>query len=98
LERQAYAEAQDALLSLTTGSFNTAVAFVSLRSNTPRPSVLSRSLTIVPPITTGRFATAALFHNTTDFDNTAIAVVLFSNTTGSGNTAFGKGTATLFSC
>jgi hypothetical protein len=94
------AEGQDALLSLTTGTFNTAVGFFSLRSNT-----LGQFNTAVgagtllfnvgdPATLAGIENTAvgagALFSNTLGADNTANgAFALFTNTTGDTNTAIG---------
>src|SRR2546429_2771621 len=70
------AEGQAALLSLTTGAFNTAVVWLSLRSNTEGD------------FNTGVGA-GALFFNTGD-ENTATGVGAFlSNPTGTGNTANG---------
>jgi hypothetical protein len=70
------AEGQNALFSLTSGTFNTAVGLFSLRSNT------------TANFNTG-IGAGTLFGNTAD-ENTAIgAAALFTNTVGSGNTANG---------
>jgi hypothetical protein len=70
------AEGQNALFSLTTGSYNTALGFFSLRSNA------------AGNFNTAAGA-GALLLNTAD-ENTAIgAVALLSNTTGNFNTAVG---------
>jgi hypothetical protein len=70
------AEGQGALLSLTTGTYNTAVGFLSLRGDT------------IGQLNTA-IGTGALFANTAD-ENTAVgAGALLSNTTGSQNTALG---------
>src|SRR6266511_1832436 len=71
------AEGEDALFSLTTGAWNTALGYQTLYHDT---------------IGTGNTATGvfALFSNTAGQYNTASAVqALYSNTTGSGNTATG---------
>ncbi len=71
------AEGQNALLSLTTGVFNSGVGFFSLASNTDGNFNTA-------------FGAGTLFVNTTADQNTAIgAGALLSNTTGYGNTANG---------
>ena len=69
------AEGQNALLNLTTGSFNTAVGFFSLRSNTEGK------------FNTGVGA-GTLFVNTAD-QNTAVGAGALLNTSGGQNTATG---------
>jgi len=77
------AEGTNALLSLTTGTYNTGVGLYSLLSNTDGK------------FNTGVGA-GALFANATTENNTAVgAGALFSHTTGNGNTA--TGTFALFS-
>jgi hypothetical protein len=76
------AEGQNALLSLTTGTYNTAVGIFSLRSDTT--SSFNTAL-----------GAGALLSNT-GTENTATGfVALLSNTTGNGNTA--NGALALFS-
>src|SRR6266481_4431660 len=76
------AEGQQALLSLTTGTYNTSVGWSSLRSNTEGP--LNTAI-----------GAGALFANATAGGNTATgAGALFSHTTGGSNTA--TGTFSLF--
>jgi Chaperone of endosialidase len=70
------AEGQNALFSLTTGTFNTAVGFLSLRSNT------------TGQLNTATGA-GSLLANTADQNTANGAGALLSNTTGSGNTANG---------
>jgi uncharacterized coiled-coil protein SlyX len=87
------AEGQNALFSLTTGTYNTAVGLVALRSNTEgsfNTAIGAGTLFA----NTGNLNTAtgagALLSNITGFKNTANgAFALFSNTTGVANTANG---------
>jgi hypothetical protein len=71
------AEGQDALLSLTTGTFNTANGFLSLKSNTT--GNFNTAL-----------GAGALLNNTADLNTATGAVALLSNTTGTLNTANGE--------
>jgi trimeric autotransporter adhesin len=72
------AEGQDALFSLTTGSFNTATGFNALYLNTTGHDNTATGF-------------QALFSNTTGGSNTANGLnALYSNTTGSQNTANGR--------
>jgi hypothetical protein len=87
------AEGQNALFSLTTGSFNTAVGYVSLRSGTTgsyNTAVGAGALLGNTADENTASGFGALLSNTTGVSNTANgALVLFSNTTGAGNTATG---------
>ena len=87
------AEGQNALSSLTTGSFNTAVGFFSLRSNDIKSfNTAVGAGALVANTADGNTATgaAALLSNTAGFANTANGeFALGSNTTGSFNTATG---------
>ena len=88
------AEGQAALLSLTTGSFNTGVGFLSLRSNaTGQLNTAIGAGTLLANTADENTATSAvaLLNNTTGSDNTANgAFALFSNTTGPANVAIGS--------
>jgi hypothetical protein len=85
-------------LSLTTGGFNTAVGFLSLRSNTTGQfNTAVGAGTLIANTADQNTATGAgaLLSNTTANRNTADgAFALFSNTTGTSNTA--NGTFALF--
>jgi hypothetical protein len=70
------AEGQDALLSLTTGSYNSAVGFFSLR-------------TVTAGSFNTAIGAGTLFGNTADGNTASGAGALLSNTTGSQNTATG---------
>jgi Chaperone of endosialidase len=94
------AEGQNALFSLTTGTYNTAVGFLSLESdiagqfNTAIGAGALLANVGDPSTGAGTENTAtgagALLSNTNALDNTADgAFALFSNTRGSGNTATG---------
>ena len=93
------AEGQQALFSLTTGTYNTADGWFSLRSNTEgqfNTAIGAGALfaNVGDQIGHGTENTAigagALLSNTSGLDNTANgAFALFANTTGSGNTATG---------
>jgi hypothetical protein len=89
------AEGQNALLSLTTGSYNTGVGLLSLRSNTTtslNTAIGAGALLANTADQNTATGAVALFHNTTGFQNTANgAFALFSNTIGGGNTAIGRG-------
>src|SRR5436190_18657447 len=75
-------EGQSALLSRTTGAYNTAVGFFSLRSDTTGNFNTA-------------IGAGTLFANSADNNTATGALVLFSNTMGSGNT--GSGYQALFS-
>ena len=88
------AEGQNALLGLTSGTFNTAVGWFALRSATTGQfnTALGAGALLA---NTGDQNTAtgagALLSDTTGFDNTANgAFALFSNTVGNNNTANGR--------
>jgi uncharacterized coiled-coil protein SlyX len=87
------AEGQNALLSLTTGSYNTGVGLLSLRSNTTaslNTAIGAGALLANTANQNTATGAVALFHNTTGFNNTANGVqALVSNTTGSDNVAIG---------
>jgi Chaperone of endosialidase len=87
------AEGQNALFSLTTGTFNTAVGFFSLRSNTEgqfNTGIGAGTLLANTSFQNTATGTGALLSNTTGFNNTANgAFALLSNTIGSNNTATG---------
>ena len=88
------AEGQDALFSLTTGSYNLAIGLNSLHNNTTGSANTAAGSVALFNNTIGVFNTAtgasALVANTTGNTNTAIgADALFVNTTGSNNTAVG---------
>src|SRR5206468_2483179 len=86
---------QAALLSLTTGGFNTAVGFFSLRSDTTgQLNTAIGAGTLLANTADQNTATgaAALLSNTTGSNNTANgADALFNSTTGNLNTALGVG-------
>ena len=88
------AEGQNALLSLTTGTYNTVVGFLGLQSNqTGRFNTAIGAGTLLANTADQNTATGAgaLLSNTTGLINTANgAFALFSNTTGAGNTASGQ--------
>jgi hypothetical protein len=88
------AEGQNALLGLTSGTYNTAVGFSSLKSNTIGTVNTAIGVNALSLNTTGYNNTAnganALYYNTTGYQNTANGVyALFHNTTGITNTATG---------
>lgn len=87
------AAGQNALLALTTGTYNTAVGLFSLQSNTThRLNTAVGAAALLANNSDQNTATgaAALFSNTTGAFNTAEGVfALFSNTTGDNNTAIG---------
>jgi hypothetical protein len=87
------AEGQNALFSLTSGTFNTAVGFFSLRSNTIgsfNTAVGAGTLLANTADNNTATGTGALLSNTTGNQNTANGgFALFSNTDGGRNTAFG---------
>jgi hypothetical protein len=87
------AEGQNALFSLTTGTFNTAVGLFSLRSNTEgnfNTGIGAGALLASSGNQNTATGAGALLSNTTATDNTANgAFALFSNTA-SGNTAVGS--------
>jgi len=83
-----------ALQNTTTGRFNTAIGYVSLRLNTTGSGNTATGYQALYSSTTGDSNTAngvyALNRNTVGFNNTAIgAQALIGNTTGSANTATG---------
>jgi trimeric autotransporter adhesin len=87
------AEGQNALFSLTTGSYNTAVGLSSLRSNTEgkySTAIGAYALFANTADENTSVGAGALLSNTTGSPNTATgAFALFSNTTGNRNTANG---------
>jgi hypothetical protein len=88
------AEGQNALLGLTSGTWNTAVGFASLKSNTVGTLNTAIGINALSLNTTGINNTAnggnALYSNTTGYQNTANGVyTLFHNTSGITNTATG---------
>jgi hypothetical protein len=88
------AEGQNALLNLTSGTYNTAVGFSSLKSNTTGNVNTAIGANALSLNTTGINNTAngvnALYNNTVGTRNTANGgYALFSNTTGYANTASG---------
>ena len=93
------AEGQNALLHLTTGTFNTAIGLNSLESLTAgkfNTGVGAKTLLSNRADQNTAIGFSALFRNTTGVGNTANgASALFSNTDGSANTAIG--TQALFS-
>jgi hypothetical protein len=88
------AEGQDALLTLTSGTFNTALGFLSLRSNTQskfNTGVGAGTLLANTANDNTGTGAGALFSNTAGSDNTANGTfALFSNTTGTENAACGS--------
>jgi hypothetical protein len=87
------AEGQNALFSLTTGTFNTAVGFLSLRSDTTgglNTAVGAGTLLANTGDQNTATGIGALLSNSTGFGNTANgALALLNNTTGLVNTASG---------
>ena len=87
------AEGQDALLGLTTGTYNTAVGLFSLESNTTGNFNTAIGAGTLLANTAGQntaTGAGALLNNTTGDSNTANGVfALFDNTTGGVNTAIG---------
>jgi uncharacterized coiled-coil protein SlyX len=89
------AEGQDALFSLTSGSFNTAIGFQALHANTTGSSNTATGDAALVNNTTGMRNTAvgphALYLNTTGLANTAIgAYSMINNTSGGFNTTLGS--------
>ena len=89
------AEGQDALLSLTSGLYNTALGLFSLRINTTGSfNTATGAGTLLSNTGSDNTATGAgaLLSNTSGVSNTATGEsALFSNTTGTNNTADGAG-------
>ena len=87
------AEGQDALLGLTTGTYNTAVGLFSLESNTTgnfNTAIGAGTLLVNTAGQNTATGAGALLNNTTGDSNTANGVfALFDNTTGGVNTAIG---------
>jgi Chaperone of endosialidase len=87
------AERQNALFSLSTGAYNTAIGFFSLRSDTSgqlNTAIGAGALLASTADEITAIGAGALLSNTTGAQNTANgAFALFSNTTGGGNTANG---------
>jgi hypothetical protein len=87
------AEGQDALLSLTTGTYNTANGFLSLKSNTTgnfNTAIGAGALLFNTANQNTATGSGALLNNTTGRSNTADGeAALFFNTTGISNTATG---------
>jgi Chaperone of endosialidase len=93
LTNQNTALGEDALIN-NSGSYNTAVGFDALFSNTSGEFNTALGYTALLSNTTGNPNTAvgnaAMYNNTTSFGNTAIGSgALFANTTGEFNTAIG---------
>jgi hypothetical protein len=90
------AEGENALLSLTTGRFNTVVGWLSLHSLTTgnfNTAVGAGTLTLNEADGNTAVGAGALLFNTTGKGNTANgAFALFNNTEADGNTAVGAGT------
>ena len=88
------AEGQNALLSRTTGTFNTAIGFFSLRALTTASFCTGLGAGTLLANTAGEntaTGAGALLSNTTGFGNTADgAFTLLSNATGGRNTATGR--------
>ena len=88
------AEGQNALLSRTTGTFNTAIGFFSLRALTTASFCTGLGAGTLLANTAGEntaTGAGALLSNTTGFGNTADgAFALLSNATGGRNTATGR--------
>jgi hypothetical protein len=87
-------QGDDALLNLTTGTDNTAIAFQALKNNTTGSANTASGVKALFENTTGSCNTAtgfyALFSNTTGSINTGYGYsALFTNTTGDSNTAIG---------
>jgi hypothetical protein len=89
------AEGQDALFSLTSGTYNTAVGFFSLRTNIEgkfNTTVGAGALLANSSNENTASGAGALLSNVTGSANTANGTfALFNNTTGSGNIALGAG-------
>jgi hypothetical protein len=89
------AEGQNALLSLTTGRYNTAVGFLSLEVNTTNnfnTAIGAGALFVNAADGNTATGAAALLSNTSGVGNTANgSFALSSNTTGNHNTAIGNG-------
>ena len=87
------AEGQDALLNLTSGTFNTAVGLFALRSNTQgklNTAIGAGTLFVNTANDNTATGAGALLSNTTGIDNTATgSFALLNNTTGSENAAVG---------
>jgi hypothetical protein len=87
------AEGQNALLSLSGGTYNAAVGFLSLESNVTgnlNTAVGAGTLLVNTADQNTAAGAGALLGNSAGAQNTAIgAFALFSNTIGSGNTALG---------
>jgi len=87
------AEGGDALLSLTTGLYNTAIGFLSLKSNTTgnfNTAIGAGTLLTNTADENTAIGAGALLSNTRGATNTAIGEsALFFNTTGNANTATG---------
>jgi hypothetical protein len=89
------AEGQNALFSLTTGTYNTAVGLFSLKGNTTgsyNTAIGAGTLLANTALENTATGFGALLSNTTGPFNTANgALTLFSNSTGDSNTAIGAG-------
>ena len=89
------AEGQEALLSLTTGTYNAANGYLSLRSNTIgnfNTAIGAGALLFNTANQNTATGSGALLNNTTGGHNTANgAFALFTNTAGIDNTAIGDG-------
>jgi hypothetical protein len=94
------AEGQNAFLSLTTGTYNTAIGFLSLESNSTgnfNTAVGAGTLLANTADNNTATGTGALLSNTSGHDNTATgAFALFSNTSAAGNANTASGVDVLF--
>jgi hypothetical protein len=87
------AEGGDALLSLTSGTYNTATGYLSLKTNTTggfNTAIGAGALLFNTASQNTATGAGALLNNTTGISNTALGeAALFFNTTGNNNTGIG---------